>query len=268
MNRKTRSVIGCMLSCAAVMLVAACVPTENTRTDSLLGTGVSIGGLRIPTSAFSGVSGQSGTTGTDAAGKDYALTASERRMREQGRKFDKTVWQGALIGAAGGALWGVIKGDDTKDIFKKAAIGAAAGGLAGAYIAHKQRQYSNKEDQLESMIVDVRKSNTESKELIASAREVIAEDKRRLAAVESRYKQGAATSKDLQHERVRLADNRKVVKNAVTGAKKKQSMFSGAKKEFEQQNPDVDTQRFQSALETYNEHIDTLDGLAEGIAVA
>jgi hypothetical protein len=203
-----------------------------------------------------------------AAGEGHELTASERRMREQSRNFERTVWEGALIGAAGGALWGVIRGDETEDVLKKAAIGAAVGGLAGAYVAHKQKQYSDKEDQLDSMIADVRDSNRSAEALVASGRAVVAEDKRRLASVERQYKQGAATYEDLQREKDRISANRQVLAKASTGAKDKYGMFQGAKREYETQNPGTDTRQFGNELDTYNEHIQTLDELATGISVA
>jgi formylglycine-generating enzyme required for sulfatase activity len=88
-------------------------------------------------SAYAGPTGETGVAARAAREEGYQLTTPERRMREQSRNFERTVWEGALIGAAGGALWGIIKRDETSDVLKKAAIGAAVGGLAGAYIAHK-----------------------------------------------------------------------------------------------------------------------------------
>lgn len=265
---------------AIALLVATscfgCVPTEQVRTDSLSGVTTWIRGLP-PTgdvvggsggSSFSAAGFGSDTASGSSGGRDYQLTTSERRMREQSRNFERTVWEGALIGAAGGALWGMIRGDDTSGVFKKAAIGAAVGGLAGAYIAHKQEQYSNKEDQLDSMIADVRDSNRNAKALIVSARDVLAEDKRRLASVKRQYKQGAATHENLQREKARIRANREVLTKASGGAKEKYGMFKGAKREYESQNPGTDTKRFQNELETYNEHIQTLDELATDISVA
>jgi len=189
-------------------------------------------------------------------------------MREQSKAFQKTVWEGVLIGAAAGTLWGVIQGDSASDLLKKAAIGGAVGGLAGAYIGHKQNQYSSKEDQLNSMIADVRESNKETEELIASVREVIAEDKRRLADVQGRVKKGQATEAELTTTRKRIADNQAVVTQAGKGAREKYSMFQGAEQEFRKQNPATDTGGLQRELTTYNKQIATLDGLAGSISKA
>jgi hypothetical protein len=105
------------------------------------------------------------------------------------------------------------------------------------------------------MIADARESNRDAEALIASGRDVLAEDRRRLASVERQYRQGAASHEELQREKARVRANREVLANASAGAKEQYSMFAGAKREYENQNPGTDTGRFESELETYNEHI-------------
>jgi hypothetical protein len=239
---------------AAMVLVGGCVSTGDKVGASTAGAG-------------SWVAGLTGGSSTDAA-SDGSLTPEERRLREQSKAFQKTVWEGVLIGASAGALWGIVQGKDTEGILKRALIGGAVGGLAGAYVANKQKQYSNKEDQLDSMISDVQKSNKETEELIGSARQVLAEDKRRLASVEKRYKAGQATAADLSSTRSRVSENKAVVTQATKGAREKYSMFEGAEQEYRQQNPGTDTARLQSELRAYNQQIETLDGLANTVSAA
>lgn len=207
-------------------------------------------------------------SGSESAATDAQLSPAERRMREQSRAFQKTVWEGVLIGAGAGTLWGILQGDKGSDVLKKALIGGAVGGLAGAYLGHKQNQYASKEDQLDSMIADVRQSNRETEQLIASAREVMAEDKRRLAEVQGRLKKGQATQADLAGARKRIADNRAVIAQAGKGAREKYRMFDGAEQELRKQNPGTDTAKLQQELKVYNKQIETLDGLAGSISVA
>jgi len=247
---------------AAVTLTAAGV--------QLLGcvsTGTGVGGLGMSvTPAWLGGSGASGNAEDATNASD--LTPAERRLREQSRAFQRTVWEGVLIGAGAGALWGVIQRDDAKDVLKKALIGGAVGGLAGAYVAQKQKQYSNKEDQLDSMITDVRESNQQTKALIVSTREVIAEDNRRLAAVEKRYKAGQATETELKSTRARVSENQTVIAQAAKGAREKSSMFEGAERTYQQENPGADTASLKREIDVFNEQIETLDGLADTISVA
>jgi len=133
---------------AAAVVMGGCVSTGDRVGEPVSG----------PTSWMAGLTGGASTTATP----DSSLTPEEQRLRKQSQAFQRTVWEGVLIGASAGALLGVFQGKDTEGILKRALIGGAVGGLAGAYIANKQKQYSNTEDQLDSMISDVQKSNKET----------------------------------------------------------------------------------------------------------
>lgn len=195
------------------------------------------------------------------------LTPVEQRMRAQSQAFDKTVWEGALIGGASTSLlMAVLSGQELAMLGGGA--GAAAGGLAGSYVANKQKQYSNKEDVLNSMTADVRQSNADSRALIASVRAVIDEDKRRLAAVQQQVQSGQATQAALAAERRRIAENKAVMKQASQGAREKQAMFQDAERQFRAENPGTDTAPMQQQLSAFNQNIDTLDGLAQSISAA
>lgn len=244
----------------AIALIASLMTTGCVSTGDVQGmVGVAPGWL-------SNIAGSNQTIAESTP--SASLTPAEQRLHEQSRAFQKTVWEGALIGAGAGTVYGVIRGAKGTDLLRDALIGGAVGGLAGAYVAHKQQQYSSKEDQLDSMIADVRKSNQETKDLIASVRQVIAEDKKRLAAVEQQVRKGQATQDDLDGTRRRIADNRAVIAKARTGAREKLAMFRGAEQQFRRDHPGANTGGMQRELETYNKNLATLDGLAGHVSVA
>ncbi len=241
-----------IIALATGWLTAGCVTTGDLQ-------GMATTGL----SALTG-----GTHPQTQTAADASLTPAEQRMRQQSKAFQKTVWEGVLIGAGAGTLWGVIQGDKGKDVLLKAAIGGAVGGLAGAYIASKQKQFSSKEDQLDAMIADVRRANQETEALIASVRQVIAADKQRLAAVEQRYRKGQASQTEVADARRRITDNRAVIAQASSGAREQQTMFQGAERQYRQDNPGTDTKPMQRELEVYNRNLSTLDKLAGSVSVA
>ena len=200
-------------------------------------------------------------------GEAVSLTPVERRLREQSQAFQRTVWEGALLGAgATSFLTAFLTGQEL--VMLAGGAGATAGGLGGAYIANKQKQYSSKEEVLEAMTADVRKSNEETESLIASVREVIAEDKRRLAALQSQVKRSEATRAALEVERRRIADNRAVMKQASQGAREKLSMFQGAQRQYRKSNPDTNTTRMEQQLNAFNQSIQSLDGLVASVSAA
>jgi hypothetical protein len=209
-----------------------------------------------------------GATPVSEVEQEAELTPAERRLREQSRRFNRTVWEGVLAGASGGALLGWLTGDDTKDVLKGAAIGAVVGGLAGAYVAQKQKQYSNREDQLDAMIADVRQSNRETKEYIETVRVVVAEDKRKLSAAREKYRKGRISKEELEAQKAAVAKNREIVAESVAGAREKADMFGGAEQQFAEQNPDIQTRELEQELETFNRQINTLDGIVGELDVA
>lgn len=252
---------------AAITLISALATAGCVTPGDIQGVA---GGL-IPS-----VGSSSQTPNASASASDASLTPAERRMREQSRAFEKTVWEGVLVGGGAGAvaggIYGAMHGGRAEDVLKGAAIGgavgAAAGGLAGAYVAEKQKQYASKEDQLDAMIADVRKSNDATQALITSVRQVIAEDKRRLAAVRKQVSKGKATQTELAATRRRITDNQAVIAQASAGAKEKQSMFQGAERQYRQSHPGTSTAGMQKELDAYNKNIKTLDGLAKSVSVA
>jgi hypothetical protein len=238
--------------------VPGCGPGEQTRTDqppAEVGGCFTIAGLPI------------GGCGEDFGYKG-AFSAEEAAMRAQARKFDRTVWEGALIGTVAGAAIGVLAGGDAKDAVGGAVLGANLGVIAGAYVAQLQQRYADQEDQLNAMITDVKTSNRETEALISQVRAVIAEDRRRLAAVQERVARGAATNADLLQERGHAWANRRVVEKASQGGQDQYQVFAGATSRFQQQHPGVTTAGLAAELTTYRAKLETLDTLAASMGKA
>lgn len=243
---------------AVSITLVGCISGEEVRPDrppAEVGGRLSIGGLAI------------GGRG-DTYGYKGKLSDSEEQLREQGRKFDKTVWQGALIGAVAGTLIGAVAGGDAEDAVGGAIIGGSIGALAGMYVAHKQKLYASAEDQLDSMIADVHASNRDTEALIGDANTVLAEDRRRLTAIQARHRSGQVTEDELTQERARAWSNRKVVEKAALGARDQYRMFDGAKRGFQEKNPGTSAGSLDQELGAYRRNIDLLDSIAVSMAKA
>lgn len=208
------------------------------------------------------------TPASSIPASDAGLTPAEQRLRRQSRAFERTVWEGSAVGVSAGALLGAYAAHGIKGVIATASAGGAAGGVAGAYLANKQKAFALAEDQLDSMIADVRRSNREMEALIASINVVIADDRRRIAAVEERHRSGQATEAELVAIRKRALENLAVVRDAARGARGQHAMFSGAERSWRKQNPSIETQALKQELEAYQRQIDTLDELAEQMSVA
>ncbi len=169
-------------------------------------------------------------------------------MRQQARNFNRTVWQGALIGAIAGGAIGVLAGGDTKGAVEGALIGSAVGAIAGAYAPRCRSAMPTR--RTSSTIADVQIANRETEALIADVRKVIVED-RRLAEVQGRISRSQATQAELMQERGRAATNHRVVEQALQGGRDRYRVFSSAEGKYRQQNPGAKIAGFTKALDTY-----------------
>lgn len=235
--------LGCLLlgACASDGVLDDLPPAE-------VGGRLAIGGL-----TFGGGEERFGFTG------DYS--GDEEALRARARRFDRTVWQGALLGAVAGTAIGALAGGDAESAAAGALVGAAAGAVAGVYVANLRERYVEQEDQLDAMIADVERSNREAEALIASIETVLAEDRRRLAAVRTRLARQEATAADLQQARGRAWSNRAVVEQAALGGRDQYRVFQAAANRIEQQRPGPPPAALNQALQGYRANLDTLDRL-------
>lgn len=159
------------------------------------------------------------------------LTPEEIKMREQANTYNQTIAEGALVGCAAGALIGALVASKN-DRLAGAAIGCGAGGLvgggAGAYVANKQENYANKEDQINAMIEDVRLENKKLGELNASVRQVVAQDKARINQIDADLASGAITMKEAKNRIASVDENTKYIDNTLTELRKRRDTYDNA----------------------------------------
>jgi outer membrane lipoprotein SlyB len=199
---------------------------------------------------------------------EQTLTPAERRLRQQSEAFQRTVWEGALTGATAGSVLGGWLVGGIRGAIAAGTAGGAGGSLAGAYVARKQSAFASAEDQLEAMVADLRSSNRAAQYLIASARDVIAQDRRTIAGLEQRLRAGQATQAELESARKRVEANAVAVRNAAQGAGEQYEMFSGAERIYRTRNQSADTNDLQRELHAFRKQIVVLDGLVEVIDTA
>jgi archaellum component FlaC len=177
---------------------------------------------------------------TSGAG-DRPLTPAEQRMREQADTYNQTMLEGAATGCAAGAVTGLAvallgggkhKG---KNALVDSAIGCAAGavigGGVGAYVADKQEKYANKEQQLDSMISDVRAENQRLAGLITATQQVIADDKARMDQIDTDLAAGKLSMEQAKKKMASVDDNRAYLDKTLAELKKRKDTYAEAAKQ-------------------------------------
>jgi len=155
------------------------------------------------------------------------LTPEEEELRSRSQALQKTIIEGAALGAATGAALSLANGGD--NFWRNVAIGAAVGGLAGTYVASLQRNFASREDQLKQAISDVRATNEETNATLQVMRTVQARDLAELNELRTALAAGRTDAASLEARlsvaRANLAD----MNGAIDGAQNRAGEFTQAR---------------------------------------
>jgi hypothetical protein len=115
------------------------------------------------------------------AAADSAAVAGtpEARLAQQSRAMQRTVLEGALIGAGLGAAASEVH---AAPIPLGIVVGVSGGLVGGNYVGFLQSQYASNEERLEQLRRDIDATNAETEAMIQTMREVLARQQSELAA--------------------------------------------------------------------------------------
>lgn len=222
--------------------------------------------LVASTSACQTTGGGASTSAATVSEATY--TADEQRLREQGTDITGTVVEGAVIGAVLGGVIGLLAGGNKRS----AAIGAGAGSLAGAaagyYVGKRQAYYASEEARLDAMIADVRADNERIEAYLATAREVIAADKARIAEIERQYAAKQITLAEGRDRLERVAQNRDVMQETVAALRKKRDQYRDAAEQTRRDSPGTDTSEMDRQIALLEQNVNQLEGEIDALNVA
>ena len=132
-------------------------------------------------------------------GGNYYASPQERALAERNARFNQTIGEGVLAGAAVGALIGGLAGD-----WEGAAIGAASGallgGVAGYFVASENADYATREDALNGQIRQARAQVAEYQQDLSVTRQLVASRRQRIAQVNAALRSGQITQAQYQAE--------------------------------------------------------------------
>ena len=169
---------------------------------------------------------------------------------------------GGLIGAASGAIIGASTGDSSTAA-AGAAIGAVAGcgvGMGTNYYLEKQRtSYANKEDRLNAEIQQVQSANQASRETIAAARTVLAQDNQNLAKLDKQIKNKTVQQSQARQELAKIDANLKTLNERLAKLKSSRENFTASSRELKSQGANVS--QYNAQIAQLNKQINELESL-------
>jgi DNA repair exonuclease SbcCD ATPase subunit len=123
----------------------------------------------------------------DMFGSDEDLTPAQQGLREESERFQWTRVQGALVGAAGGALAGWLISKDATGAVVGAAAGGALGYAAGYYIDSVNQSYADQQQALNTRIDAANQDIARYERAAVDARTVVANHRQQIADLNAQY---------------------------------------------------------------------------------
>jgi len=154
-------------------------------------------------------------------------TPEEAELQRRSNALQKTIIEGAATGAAAGAALSLANGGD--NFWRNVLVGAVVGGLAGSYVASLQRNFSDRESQLNQARKDIGATNTDVAATLEVMRVVqrreIAEVNELRAALAAGRTDSASLAARISVAEGNLAD----MQGAIDGAENRAAEFTQAR---------------------------------------
>jgi peptidoglycan hydrolase-like protein with peptidoglycan-binding domain len=152
-----------------------------------------------------------------------SATPAEQQLRAESAVFNKSGLQACLItGGATAVLTYLIKKDEGAAI-AAAIVGCGVGIGANYYLQQRRKEYASDEQRLEQMIADVRADNERLGRIIASAEEVVSDDKKKIDSIDRAYKQKQITMEQARQQMQSVDDNREYLEQTLANLKKREA---------------------------------------------
>jgi hypothetical protein len=166
---------------------------------------------------------------TAPSADDPNLSPAEQQLRRQSANFDKTILEGAGLGAAAGALiFGLIDPHHLQGAAIGAAGGAAAGGLAGYGIAENNQSQASTENAYSDQISAARASAEEFNESARTAETVADEATTEASRLQAEYASQKISADEYHAALQKYADDNAALSKTITAAQKQEAALRDA----------------------------------------
>jgi len=193
-------------------------------------------------------------------GRSTALTPAERQLRAQSKSYAYTAGQACVaVGALAAAAAYLLS--DPRRRGRNAAIAGAAGCGAGMgvnhYVQTRRSQYANAEQRLQVMIMDVRQDNARLERLVGTTKQVVADDRRRIAKIDTAYRSKEISIAAARAEMRGVLDNRDHLRQTLGALRRKEDEWT--KVSFAERRAGNDTRALDAEIEKLKRKVSTIE---------
>lgn len=203
-----------------------------------------ISGCKSISDISNSVSNMTGLTPTNTS-------PEAEQLNKKIKEFDKTVVQGALVGAATGALVGFVTGNNRKAIITGAVVGAASGAGYGYYVAGKKQEYADKESTLNAIRQDLDKSNSSLIAIVGTAEKVLMANEKKLAELRAQLARNQVEQEEYNEQLVQVRNDISVIGKAIKVVDTKYAQAVKNMESFEEQYGVENKKELQAMLLIY-----------------
>lgn len=193
-------------------------------------------------------------------GRSTPLTPAEQQLRAQSKSYAGTSSQACLSVGAVAAVAAYLL-SDRKHRGRNAAIAGAAGCGVGMgvnhYVQTRRAQYANDEQRLHVMIMDVRQDNERLERLVGTTKQVVADDRRRIARIDAAYRAKEIDIARARSEMRAVLDNRDHLRQTLGALQQKESEWK--KVSIYERHAGNDTQALDIEIQELRRKISTIE---------
>lgn len=197
---------------------------------------------------------------SDQEENEQAQTLYQRRLHQQADAFNTPVWKIPLLGCTGQNPVAVLLKLDPIDILSTlsepvdaASPDCSITAIAESYVANRQQEYTDSRQVLDSIIADISRKNQQLNDLIDTMQVVVAENERKVTALNKQYEQGSITVDILFRELALVKVDRDRIARVLLSAMNQLYFFQDAKADYEKNNPDIDTAKLDDEISRFQE---------------
>lgn len=188
-------------------------------------------------------------------------SSEAQQLERQVDDFNQTIAEGAMAGAAIGALAGLLLGDNKESAAKGAVAGAIGGTAFGYYIAGQKQKFANREQALDSLAQDLHETNRSLQAMVNTSERILAEDQRRVDKLRKQILAGEAQQVRNNELIAQLKSDRKILSKAISASKERYDAAFNNMKSYEQQFGVQGIEQLEALLTNYRAQQDILASL-------
>lgn len=179
---------------------------------------------------------------TDTGGY-YSQTDPRLTNSNSAQFFSTSGMQACALGGGAGALLCVLGDADNKKscMLAAAVVGCGVGMGANYYMDQRRSQYANTEQRLDATIADVRKDNQQLQQLSQTARNVMADDQRKLAQIQRDMASNRLQAAQARQQLASIDSNAAFLRKTLADTRKRQQQWQQVAESERRNGARVDT---------------------------